>query len=313
MIKIEQYCANYKEKWDNFIINAKNGHFIFCRNYMDYHSDRFIDHSLMFNSEDGQLLAVLPANIQGRFIYSHQGLTYGGIISDQSMKTNLMLEIVDALIQYLKKIKVNKLIYKHIPYSYHVVPSQEDFYALYYRGARLYRVDIASTIHLQDKLKFSSGRKDGIRKALKTNLKVIKSNDFKSFYSILTARLESKYNTNPIHSLFEIELLANRFLDNISLYGALNENNELLAGVLIFEMNHWAHVQYIASSEQGRSNGALDLIFNKLINEIYANKKFFNFGISSESEGKILNSGLIAQKEGFGARAIVHNILELNI
>lgn len=228
------------------------------------------------------------------------------------MKACLMIEVVDTLIHYLRGAKINKLIYKHIPYSYHSVPSQEDFYALYQRGAKLSRVDIASTINLQDKPKFSNGRKDGIRKALRTNLNISKSNDFKSFYSILAERLELKYSNTPVHSLYEMELLANRFLDNISLYGAY-ENNDLVSGVLIYEMNNWAHVQYIASSERGRNNGALDLIFDKLINEVYINKNFFNFGISSESEGRFINSGLISQKEGFGARTIVHHFLELDI
>lgn len=41
--------------------------------------------------------------------------------------------------------------------------------------------------------------------------------------------------------------------------------------------------------------------------------KYFDFGISNENNGRFLNRGLIAQKEGFGARTIVHDFYELSI
>lgn len=312
MIKVEQYKSSYKESWDKFILSAKNGHFMFCRDYMEYHSDRFIDHSLMFSNE-GKLVALLPANLANNILYSHQGLTFGGLILSADMKTSLMLDIVDTLIEYLKNNHIKKLIYKHLPYVYPLLPSQEDLYALHTRGAKLYRVDIASTIYLDHPLDFSHGRKDGIRKALKANLSIIKSNDYETFYLILTETLNTRHNATPTHSLEEIKLLVSRFPENISLHVTINHENQVLAAVMLFEMNHWVHVQYIASSEQGKKAGALDLLFKELINKIYTNKKFFNFGISTESEGKVLNNGLITQKEGFGAMAVVHNFFELNI
>jgi hypothetical protein len=78
-------------------------------------------------------------------------------------------------------------------------------------------------------------------------------------------------------------------------------------------MNHWAHVQCTAYSQEGQDLGALDLLHQELINKIYAHKKFYTFGISTENDGKILNNGLISQKEGFGGMAIVHNFFELDV
>ena len=45
--------------------------------------------------------------------------------------------------------------------------------------------------------------------------------------------------------------------------------------------------------------------------DVYKNKKFFDFGISNENEGKIINKGLLKWKESFGARAIVHDFYEV--
>ncbi|SDE80971.1 hypothetical protein, partial [Sporomusa acidovorans] len=71
--------------------------------------------------------------------------------------------------------------------------------------------------------------------------------------------------------------------------------------------------QYLANSEEGRSTGALDLVIHYLVTEVYKDKIYFDFGISNEKQGRFLNTGLIAQKEGFGARAVVHDFYSLDI
>ncbi len=62
MISICRYTLNKQTEWDDFVKVSKNGTFLFLRAYMDYHSDRFQDHSLMFYNEKNKLIAVLPAN-----------------------------------------------------------------------------------------------------------------------------------------------------------------------------------------------------------------------------------------------------------
>jgi hypothetical protein len=312
MIEVKLYQSSNKEQWDNFILNAKNGHFMFCRDYMDYHSDRFRDHSLMF-SIDSELIAILPANISDNMLFSHQGLTFGGVISGSTMTTPTMKNILEALISFLKEQNIKKLIYKSIPYIYYQLPAQEDAYALHVLGAKLYRVDITSTIFKEAQIEFSSRRKRGIKKAQKASLSIVKNSDYESFYLMLSNLLKEKHNTTPTHSVEEMKLLAGRFPQNISLYSAIDPQGLGMAYTMIFEMNHWVHAQYIISSEAGRELGALDLLFDELINKVYSTKKVFDFGISTESQGKVLNNGLITQKEEFGARAVVHNFYELDI
>ena len=76
-ITTENYKAEKKQVWDEFIDNSKNGTFMLKRDYMDYHADRFKDFSLMFY-EDDKLIAVMPASLHGNEVRSHGGLTYGG-------------------------------------------------------------------------------------------------------------------------------------------------------------------------------------------------------------------------------------------
>ena len=72
-----------------------------------------------------------------------------------------------------------------------------------------------------------------------------------------------------------------------------------------------AHVQYIASSLRGRELGALDRLFLDLLAGVFRDKPFFDFGRSCEQEGRLLNRGLIEQKEGFGARALVQDFYRI--
>ena len=129
-ITIENYSSDLKVQWNEFVSKAKNGLFLFSRDYMDYHSDRYVDNSLMF-MRDGKLVAVMPANIDNGILFSHAGLTFGGIISDVSVKTSDMLKIFHALIRYCKNLAIKEIVYKAIPYIYHSVPADEDLYALF--------------------------------------------------------------------------------------------------------------------------------------------------------------------------------------
>ena len=82
MFEIKRYTPQEEKTWDQFVSCSKNGTFLFLRQYMDYHSSRFHDHSLLFYDERG-LYAVMPANEEGTTLHSHQGLTYGGLVVNE--------------------------------------------------------------------------------------------------------------------------------------------------------------------------------------------------------------------------------------
>ena len=309
---VQKYNKQYKNQWDDFVKNAKNSHFFFQRNYMEYHSDRFDDYSLLILDDKEKIISLLPANKDGNILYSHQGLTFGGFIVDNKMKTETMLEIFETLKIFLKEANIEKLVYKCIPYIYHIKPSEEDRYALFRNNATLIRRDVSSTIDLTEQVRYSKGRKWTINKAKKENIEVIYSEDYDIFWNLLSSVLESNHEAKPVHSLEEIRLLAKKFPKNIKLYLA-KKDNIVVSGTLIYENKNIVHTQYLANSEVGRETGALDLLIDYLIKEVYKNKKYFDFGISNEEAGKYLNTGLIAQKEGFGARAVVQDFYELEI
>jgi hypothetical protein len=276
---------------------------------MGYHSNRFIDSSLLFFDEDA-LIAVMPANILEDVLHSHGGLTFGGIVSDQNMKLSVMLRLFEQLTAYLKAQGITKLIYKAIPHIYHNFPAEEDLYALFRFNAQLIRRDASDAILLKNKLRFSKGAQWSIKKARRSGLVVTKSNDFTAFMLILKELLQSKYNVNPTHTGEELNLLARRFPDNIKLF-AVYENDKMLSGVVTYESQNVVHAQYQGYTEEAKEVGATDLIFDSLVNEYSSNKTYFDFGISTEQNGHYLNAGLATYKERFGGRAITYDVYEI--
>ena len=110
----------------------------------------------------------------------------------------------------------------------------------------------------------------------------------------------------------EIEKLAHIFPNEISQVN-IYENGQIVAGSTIFETNSVIHAQYISASDYGRNSGALDLLFDVMINDLYSHKEYFDFGICNEHEGRFINFGLLDWKEGFGARTYIHKFFEINL
>lgn len=311
MFEIKKYSPADRTAWDQFVNTSKNGTFLFERAYMDYHSDRFTDFSLLIFRK-GRLYALLPANRVADTLHSHQGLTYGGFVMNDRATVSDVLEMFGAVNLFLRQNGFSKVVYKAIPYIYDRIPAQEDLYALFCAGATQIAGNISSAIYSEDRLKFTESRKSGLRKARAAGLRVTESDDLATFWNILSTNLEDKYSVKPVHTLAEISLLKSRFPKHIKLYLCLHEDTPL-GGTLVYETGRVVHTQYISANLAGKNSGALDLLFDYLINKKYADIPIFDFGQSTENSGYILNENLIFQKEGFGGRGVMYNVYEYTI
>ena len=109
-----------------------------------------------------------------------------------------------------------------------------------------------------------------------------------------------------------MRLLHSRFPENIKLFAAFL-NGSMVGGALIYETERVARAQYIAADDAGKDTGALDLLFDVLLHDVYAHKPSFEFGTSQVPDSNNLNRGLIEQKEGFGARTVVYDYYRLDV
>ena len=308
MIEVRRYTEGDAQAWNTFVERARNATFLFDRRYMDYHSDRFADHSLLVYRR-GRLLALFPANSSGRVVYSHQGLTYGGLVTDQQATTALVQDIFRAINDYYRKERFERVVYKALPWIYHDYPSEEALYALTsVCQAHLKSRAVGTAMPLHGHLPFTEARKSGLRKARRAGLQVAQCNDIETFWHILDDNLWRSHGAHPVHTLEELCLLAQRFPQNIALYMATLDNVPV-GGVLLYLSRQVVHTQYISATEQGKRVGAIDAIFEHLLSEDYA-QRFFDFGTSVIGSTCELNEPLIFQKEGFGGRAVCYDVYE---
>lgn len=329
MIEIRRYTPADAAEWNNFVwLKSRQGTFLFDRNYMDYHQDRFHDHSLMFFHKR-KLYALLPANevtvsaqdgyeagTTKKILYSHQGLTYGGLLTCPKVTAEVCIDIFESLREYLRENRFQSCIYKAMPWIYQRIPSEEDLYALtHIAQAKLKAREISTTISLDAAMRFSELRRRGIKKAAlhELNIKFTKfPNDFSAFWDLLDANLLERHHTHPVHSKEELELLMHRFPDNILCFVA-EKDDAIVGGSIVYVTPQVIHTQYIAANEIGKQFGALDALFDFIIHKCRWNVPYFDFGKSTEDEGNFLNRNLIHQKEGFGGRGIIYDTYEWEI
>ncbi|GGK25610.1 hypothetical protein GCM10007962_19880 [Yeosuana aromativorans] len=308
--EVVKYSKRFYDDWNDFVATSKNGTFLFHRDFMEYHQDRFEDYSLMVY-RDKKLVGVLPANKVKNEVHSHQGLTYGGFVLSKGIKFELVLEAFKVVLKFLHDNQIKTLVLKQLPSIYAALPSDETQYLMFLLHSELIKRDTLSVIDLNNKLEISNNRKEGFKRADKHHLIVKEEFAFDLFWNeILIKNLKKKHQTKPVHSLEEITLLKKRFPNQIRQFNVYYDN-KIVAGSTVFETARVAHIQYISANEDKSKLGSLDYLFVRLIENIFKDKKYFDFGISNENQGLQINKGLQFWKEGFGARTVAQDFYKV--
>jgi hypothetical protein len=321
-MNVRPYTDTDETCWDELVISAPTGTFLHSRRFLSYHKNRFQDVSLVvFEKSSRDISGALPAAVDPdnpRSVVSHPGATYGGLLYTEKVRAEKIADMLAVIVDYYKTKGFLSFIYKSPPSHLHGKQSQADLYALWKCGANIHRRALWNVISLQTKRTLSKGRKWGINNAKKNKVTVLENNDdaaYRKFHQILTLCLDERYGSQPIHTPDEMLDLKERFSNNLSLWIACDTRGQYLGGAWIFQFDTQAwHTQYIASTEQGRSLFAVDILLETIIQEAEKRAiKYFSCGGSMRKNGEGLNSGLFDFKAGFGYGSIVqdHYFLDL--
>ena len=303
-LTVSKYSSEFRQMWDDFVLDSRNGNFHLTRGFIEYHGNRFEDYSLMVFNENSEVQILIPTHKNENKISSHLGLTYGGFVFSKYSTLLENIESMQAVLDYLKAEGFQTLYYKAIPHIYHTVPSEDDLYFMFHLNAKLVCRHVNPVITPSFKLTYQQRRMRMIKKSEKAGFTARQGEELSDFWNILE-QLLSKYGNKPVHTLKEILYLRDLFPENIKFYGAYN-NDEMLAGILVFETNLVSKFQYIGANDKGKSEGAMDYLINYLIKDVYPNK-IIDFGTVTGDSGRYLSEGLSAQKEGFGSRTTIHD------
>lgn len=311
---IRRYGPEDAELWDRLVVDSRQGTLLHRRGYMDYHSDRFQDSSLIAVRK-GKPTAILPANIDSEgTLRSHGGLTYGGWLTPLSHFDGTdMLGLFGTWIEWCRANRIREIIYKATPHIYHRIPAEEDLYALFRFGAIIETVNLSTVIDMREIQAFNTQQKRHLKKSAAANPWIRETDNVAEFMPLLKECLKERHGASPVHSQQELQLLKDRFPHGIRLFLAgSGTSSQPEAAVCIYDTNSIAHCQYIATSESGRQNGVLTYLFHHLIHDVFSDHRYFDFGTSNEDAGRVLNSGLLHQKTGLGGRGVSYQIFRLN-
>lgn len=308
---IIEYNSNNKQLWNKFISKAKNANFQHRREYMEYHAERFTDNSLLF-MKDNNVQCLMPANIKDNILYSHEGITFGGLLFSSSLKQRELLNFFDNLMNYAQKKLISTIVLKPQPHIYNSYFSEELLYALFKNHAFISGRAVSSVINLENKLPYGKGRKWSLKKSLNYEISISESKNYDCFMEIEKELLKRKYGAIPVHTAQELRYLSLLYPDKIKLF-TINYNNEMIGGVVLFFMNAVVKCQYICSNDICKEMHALDFLFTELINRFIGKFKYFDFGHSTLKEGYYLEDTLIQNKESYGARGVCYDTYSINI
>ena len=310
---VKKYDQNDYKIWNDFIAQAKNATFLFHRDFMEYHKEHFEDFSLLVY-QDEKLISILPANKVANTIYSHQGLTYGGLVSIAKVKGEKVEAVLDAILYFLKENSFETFYYKPIPNFYFPEGNNEIDFFLFKRGAVLDRKEMNLAVNLELPLQISKSKLKHFRRIEDLDLDIMEEEDFNPFWEkILEPRLLEKFNVKPVHTKEEILFLKQNFHENIRQY-SVYQNDEIIAGITIFETENVVKSQYGATSKKGEEFRALDFLFINLIEKYKRKgKRFFDMGIVNEENESGYHSGLLKQKEELGCNVYNQDFYKIEI
>jgi hypothetical protein len=301
--------------WDGLVASAANATFMHARGYVDYHQMRFVDHSVALANAAGEQVAVFPANEVGEEIWSHQGLSYGGLVGRPGLSPTDWGDCFRQLFFYYQKLGFKKIFYKALPPFYWAQadgPATEASLLAQW-GAEVVRRDLNTVVDLAQPLRFQTRRRRQIGRAARAGVAWADSQDLASFWQhILEPTLRARHGVAPTHTPEEMARLMSRFPNRIRHLQAWH-GGQMVAGVVLYVTARAVHAQYIAASPRGRELGALDGLFAHLLAHYAPTHRWFSFGISTYDAGRRLNQGLHDWKMGFGGHECPHLVYELPI
>lgn len=304
--------ATDRLSWDDFVDRSKNGTFLFRRDYMDYHSDRFDDWSLVAYDDRDRITALLPANLtDDNTLHSHQGLTYGGWITPaRGFDMQSMMQLWEKSLDHMRSQSVRQLVYKPVPHIYHRYPAEEDLYALFHSGARLVRRQVSSAIDLSMPVLYNENTRRKLKDEKRATIQA--SYRLDDFWRVLGQLLHEKHDAATVHTLDEITMLRSHFPDNIVLVTA-EESGDVIAGAVLYLTDTVVHLQYAASDARGRALKAFPALYAYVMQNLCHGRRYLDFGTSDGRLPGTLNHGLLQHKYGLGGRAVVYDTYSLDL
>ncbi|MBK9735173.1 MAG: hypothetical protein IPO92_09490 [Saprospiraceae bacterium] len=296
-MNVVRYHSELKDDWDKFVRNSNTPLFIFERTFIEYHGDRYLDHSLLVY-KNGLLVAVQPACEIDFQLISHRGLPFSDVITKLRKEWFDIDDIINAILNYCRIKNIKKIEITLCPNMYKNVSSEETTYFLRKNDFVFCNQKLSAIISLKDIVESKLNLKVSKVFFQKSEI-VFNSNDFESFNNMISNNLNQKYQSKPVHSLNELVYLKEKFSDQIDLVLA-KSNNVIVGAVLLFKLGQVIKCQYLTSTV----NNASDFMISQIILKYRKDYFYFDLGTSNSIGENEINLKNLAFKCKLGGKAM---------
>ena len=298
-----------EKKWNGSVEISMGGTIFHRLDFLAYHKDRFLQnerHLIILKGEE--LCGLMPMAIfeesAQKIAKSPYGASYGGPIFPKKLTYSESGDVLDALLETIKRLGIRKLTITFPISPVYAVYCDTFRLCMYERGFVASNRDISSVVTLggtreQTEKSFESRGRNMARKAEKLGIKIVPRADLELFWPVL-ARTYQKHAIPPTHSKDELCLLTKTFPDRIFFDVAVHENKSI-AGIGYFVINARVNSSfYLANDPDCQQLQGVSLLVSEALGRASEEGfKYFDFGTSSVAmHGR---DNLFRFKESFGA------------
>ena len=298
-MEIIEYSEEWKDKWDQFVLESNNGTMFHMQKFFDYHKP-----------------GKFTFNHLGDLYESPIGASYGSIVT-KDVKFAEAMEIVSTLFKYGKKVGIKEFLLTSAPRVYEKHPNENLDFAMLWQGFNYDLHYISSAIKLEPNediiSRFQQTVRRNIRKTLKNpDIKVEINDRYDEFYPILVEN-KARHEIKPTHSLEDLLKLKELMPDRLVLFMVYYKDKPI-AGSSVFICNDIVTLCfYNMLLYKYEHLKPIHRVMYEVVKWSTENEyKYVDIGVSQDtkSENPMTPSmSLIDFKEKFDAKTVMRNTL----
>ena len=320
-MEIIKYSEDWKERWDNFVLESNNGTMFHLQKFFDYHTPGKFKFDHLIFLEKGQIKGLLPGTITEDGLFeSPVGASYGSIVT-KDVKFAEAMELVSTLKDYAKKNGIKEIMLTAVPMIYERHPNQNLDFAMLWQGFQYTLHYISSAIKLdKDKdilERFSPTIRRNVRKTMKDfNLRVEINERYDEFYPILIEN-KSRHNVKPTHTYDDLMKLKELLPDNLKLFMVYSKDKPIGGSLIFYPNKTVALCFYNMLLYDYAEYKPIHRVMYEVVKDSTKNGyAYVDIGVSQDTKADnpmTPSMSLIEFKEKFDAKTIMRNTLSIKL
>ncbi len=319
-MEIIKYSEDWKEKWDQFVLESNNGTMFHLQKFLDYHTPgkfRF-DHLMFFKK--GNIVALLPGTLKNGVYESPVGASYGSIVT-KDVKFSDAMEIVSSLLNYGKQNRIKEFVLTSAPMIYENNMNQNLDFAMLWLGFHYQLHYISSAIKLDKNTdileRFSPTIRRNVKKTIKEfNLTVEINERYDQFYPILIEN-KSRHNVKPTHSYEDLLRLKELLPDRLKLFMVYMDGKPIGGSLMFYPNKVVALCFYNMLLYEYEKYKPIQRVMYEVVKDATENGyRYVDIGVSQDTKAEnpmTPSMNLIEFKEKFDAKTIMRNTLSIKL